>query len=261
MHRFYLPEEDCREDSLTLTGAEAHHAIGVLRIKRGEHVAVLDGAGREFFCAVRAVERKAVTLAIDQIQTSPAPQCPVTLAQGIPKGKLFDAIIQKATELGAARIIPLLSERVSAHLDEDGVKHKHEKWRQTAIEAVKQCGRRWLPQVEPAMTLPALLARHDDVGLSLLGSLQKDARHPRGYFDPLPKSVRLWIGPEGDFSPGEVRLIQESGALPITLGRLVLRSDTAALYALAVVSYELQAVEGGVNYKPSPPLVSPPGAR
>ncbi|HZM02134.1 MAG TPA: RsmE family RNA methyltransferase, partial [Candidatus Saccharimonadales bacterium] len=164
----------------------------------------------------------------------------VTLVQAIPKGKLLDTIIQKATELGAARIIPLLAERVAAHLDDEGVKHKHEKWRHTAIEAVKQCGQRWLPQVEPAITLTALLARKDDVGLSLLGSLQNDARHPREHFGLLPKSVRVWIGPEGDFSPAEVRLIQESGALPITLGPLVLRSDTAALYALSVVSYELQ---------------------
>jgi 16S rRNA (uracil1498-N3)-methyltransferase len=243
MHRFHLPPEQCQNE-LILTDAEAHHAISVLRVKNGDRVAVLDGAGREFLCSVRAIERKIVTLAIEQTYNSPAPPCPVTLVQALPKGKLFETIIQKATELGAARIIPLLSERVIAHLDDDGVKHKQEKWRQTAIEAIKQCGQRWLPQVDAPIALPALLARNDAVNLSLVGSLRPDARHARDFFCSVPKSVRLWIGPEGDFTPSELDAIQGAGAHAITFGPLVLRSDTAALYALSIVNYELQAAPG-----------------
>jgi 16S rRNA (uracil1498-N3)-methyltransferase len=242
MHRFHLPPEQC-QDELTLTDAEGHHAISVLRVQSGDQVSVLDGAGREMFCVVRNVERKTVKLAIEQTETSPAPRCPVTLVQAIPKGKLFETILQKATELGAARIIPLLSERVVAHLDDEGVKHKHEKWQQTAIEAIKQCGQRWLPQVEPPITLPALLARNGVADLALVGSLRRNARHPREYFQSLPKSVRLWIGPEGDFAPAEIDAIEASGAFPITFGPLVLRSDTAAIYALSFVNYELQAAD------------------
>jgi 16S rRNA (uracil1498-N3)-methyltransferase len=244
MHRFYLPPPQCQGPTLTLTGAEAHHALDVLRIKTSETVVILDGAGREFSCLVRSVDRKTVTLAVEQTHSSPAPSCRVTLVQAVPKGKLLETIIQKATELGAFRIIPLRSERVATHLDNDAVNHKSEKWRHVAVEAIKQCGQRWLPQVDAPVTLPALLARGETFDLSFVGSLRNDALHPREYFRSLqkpPASIRLWIGPEGDFTDSELAAIRNAGGLPISLGPLVLRSDTAAFYALSVVSYEMQA--------------------
>ncbi len=248
MHRFYLPPPQCQSSTLTLTGAEAHHALVVLRVKIGELVVILDGAGREFLCAVRGVDRQTVTLAVGQTHSSPAPSCRVTLVQAVPKGKLLETIIQKATELGAFRIIPLLSERVATRLENEAVKHKAEKWRHAAVEAIKQCGQRWLPQVEDPVTLPALLARGDSFDLSLVGSLQGDGRHPREYFRSFqinakgnPATICLWIGPEGDFTDSELKAIRNAGAHPISLGPLVLRSDTAALYTLSIVSYELQA--------------------
>jgi 16S rRNA (uracil1498-N3)-methyltransferase len=248
MHRFYLPPPQCQGPTLTLTGAEAHHAIDVLRLKIGEVVFVLDGMGREFSCSVQAVERKAVTLAVSQTLSSPAPSSRVTLVQAVPKGKLLETIIQKATELGAFRIIPLLSERVATRLENEAANHKAEKWRRDAIEAIKQCGQRWLPQVEAPVTLPALLARRETFDLSFVGSLQSDARQPREYFQSLqndakgrPSSVCLWIGPEGDFTDAELEAIRTAGARPISLGPLVLRCDTAALYTLSIVSYELQS--------------------
>jgi len=244
MHRFYLPPPQCQRPILTLTGAEAHHALAVLRIKTGETVAILDGAGREFLCAVSSVDRKTVTLSVEQTLSSPTPLCRVTLVQAVPKGKLLETIIQKATELGAFRIIPLLSERVATHLDGEAVNHKAEKWQHVAVEAIKQCGQRWLPQVEAPVSLPALLVRRENFDLSLVGSLRNDARHPREYFKKRPASIRLWIGPEGDFADAELAAIRYAGGLPISLGPLVLRSDTAALYALSVVSYELQAPPG-----------------
>ncbi|MGP8201479.1 MAG: RsmE family RNA methyltransferase [Limisphaerales bacterium] len=251
MHRFYLPPPQCQGPALTLAGAEAHHAVDVLRIAVGEAVVVLDGAGREFSCTVRAVERKAVTLEVVQTHFSPAPSCRVTLVQAVPKGKLLETIIQKATELGAFRIIPLLSERVATRLDNEAARQKAEKWRQVAVEAIKQCGQRWLPQVEIPVTLPDLLARGEKFDLSLVGSLQADARHPREFLHSLqttkgqPASIRLWIGPEGDFTDSELSAIRDAGGRPISLGPLVLRSDTAALYALSIVSYELQAPPTG----------------
>ena len=245
MHRFHLPPPQCQGPVLTLTGAEAHHALDVLRIKVGEPVVILDGAGREFSCVVRSRDRKAVTLAVGQTQSSPAPVCRVTLVQAVPKGKLIETIIQKATELGVFRVIPLLSERVVMRLEDEAVNHKVEKWRHTAIEAIKQCGQRWLPRVEPPIALPALLARRENFDLSLVGSLQGDARHPREYFgSPQPAAIRIWIGPEGDFTDGELAAIRGAGARPISLGPLVLRSDTAAFYALSIISYELQAWPG-----------------
>ena len=174
------------------------------------------------------------------------------LLQALPKGKLLEAIIQKATELGVFRIVPLLSERVVAKLDSREAQHKAEKWRAVAIESIKQCGSGWLPQIEPPMTPQQFLARKGEkFDLALLASLQSDAKHPRECFRNLlgeqrsrPKSVCIWIGPEGDFSPAESAAIKSGGALPITLGPLVLRTETAAIYCLSILNYELGAPAG-----------------
>jgi len=247
MRRFYLPPSECHGDRLLLTEREAHHAADVLRVKTGDEVSVLDGAGSELICRVATVARKKVDLEVQRRATAPPPPCQITLVQAIPKGKILEAIIQKATELGAWRIIPLLSQRVTTHLEGDSIEAKAEKWRQTAIEAIKQCGQRFLPQMETPITLPALLARHEKFDLTLVASLREDSRHLRAYFPasaPRPKTLQIWIGPEGDFTSEELDLIQAAGALPITLGPLVLRSETAALCALSIINHELSAPNG-----------------
>jgi 16S rRNA (uracil1498-N3)-methyltransferase len=248
MHRFFLPSEQCREPSITLTGREAHHAQHVVRVRRGERVAVLDGAGLECLCEVRGFDRDSVRLALIEKRIHPAPSCRVTLVQAVPKGKIMEAIIQKATELGASRIVPLLSERVVPQLEDNTSAHKAEKWRLVAIEATKQSGSAWLPAVEPPLTLNQVLARGERFEMSLVASLQSGSRRARDYFRAfhaklgrMPQSVSVWVGPEGDFTPAETDLIKANGVLPITLGHLTLRTETAAIYCLSVLSYEFQS--------------------
>jgi 16S rRNA (uracil1498-N3)-methyltransferase len=247
MHRFYLPPEKCRENSLRLDGREAHHALHVLRLKRGEQVAVLDGAGNEFFCEVENGSRDSVLLRVTKKNFVPAPSCSVTLLQALPKGKIIESIIQKSVELGARRIVPVLSERVVTQLDGGDAENKRDKWQNVAIEAIKQCGAAWLPKIETPQTIEEFLAREEKFDLSLVGSLQKERQHPRKIFNKfekenghLPKSIGIWIGPEGDFTLDELRVIQDSGAQPISLGNLVLRVETAAIYCLSILNYELQ---------------------
>lgn len=246
MHRFYLPSESCKSDTLQLSERDAHHAANVLRIRRGEQVTVLDGAGNELLCTVEDCSRRHVQLHV-RSRRSIAPQpFSITLLQAIPKGKIMESIIQKATELGVTRIVPLLTDRVATRLDEDGADHKGHKWQQVAIEAVKQCGAAWLPLVEPPVTPEEFLARNEKCDLPLIASLQPGAQHPRGYFRQFesqhrrkPQSTCIWIGPEGDFTSEEVTRIISAGARPITLGRLVLRVETATTYCLSVLNYEL----------------------
>lgn len=248
MHRFFLPAAECRDAELQLTEREAHHALHVLRVRQGDRVSVLDGEGHEFRCEVLSVARPAVRLKVVRTESATVPICRTTLLQAIPKGKLFDFIIQKATELGAFRIVPLLTERVVTLLDEMDGAHKAEKWRQVAIEAIKQCGALWLPQIEPPVTPAQFLARHEPIELPLIAALQGETCHPRRCFEDfhatrgrMPSSAAVWIGPEGDFTPTEAELILTSGAIPITLGPQVLRTETAALYCLSVIQYEFQA--------------------
>src|SRR5260221_10869047 len=248
MHRFYLPPTQSRDDTVFLTGGEAHHALHVLRLRQGERMVVLDGAAQELLCEARKLEPKSVQLAVVQRNTVPPLPCQITLLQAVPKGKIIEGIIQKATELGAHRIVPLLSDRVTARLDEESAADKAEKWRTTAIEAIKQCGSAWLPQVDAPVTPKEYLARGEKFELPLIASLQDDRRQPREHLKAfqeekgrLPKTVCVWVGPEGDFTPAEMSAAKSAGAIPITLARLVLRSETAAIYCLSILNYELQS--------------------
>jgi 16S rRNA (uracil1498-N3)-methyltransferase len=248
MHRFYLPPEQCQQDGLLLNEREAHHALHVLRLRRGEQVTVLDGAGHEYDCEISESGRSDLRLQIKEKHFIPASPCQITLIQAVPKGKLFETVIQKSVELGASRIVPLLTERTIPQVSHAAESHKAGKWQSTAIEAIKQCGCAWLPKVEAPLTPRQFLERKENFELPLIASLQPGSRHPHEYFNAFrlqqsrrPRSVCIWIGPEGDFTPGEVEMIQSMGALPITLGPLVLRTDTASVYCLSIVNYELSA--------------------
>jgi 16S rRNA (uracil1498-N3)-methyltransferase len=204
-------------------------------------------------CEIIARDRDAMQLRVREARSVPAPPFSVTLLQAIPKGKIIEDIIQKATELGVARVVPILSERVVTQLDAGSAEAKAAKWQTVAIEAIKQSGNLWLPAVETPVSLETFLARGESFDLALVACLEAGSRHPRSWFDSFaatygskPRMICLWIGPEGDFTAAEYRRIQESGARPVTLGPLVLRVETAATYSLSVVNYELSfAPEAG----------------
>jgi 16S rRNA (uracil1498-N3)-methyltransferase len=247
MHRFYLPPESCRGPSLRLDGREAHHALHVLRLKRGDRITVLDGAGTVLLCDVENVAKDSLTLAIKEKSSVPALPCPITLLVAIPRGKIIEDIIEKSVELGVHRIVPLLTERVITHLDDSGAEAKRDKWQQVAIEAIKQCGAAWLPRVEKPQTISGFLSKNDAIELPFVGSLQTQRRHPSEWISEfrqrhsrLPHSAGVWIGPEGDFILAELQTIEASGAKPITLGDLTLRVETAAIYCLSFLNYELR---------------------
>lgn len=247
MHRFYLPPERCVTGALRLDGREAHHALHVLRLKRNDGVVVLDGAGNEFHCIIENTAKDSLFLLVKGKKSAPAPACAITLLVGVPKGKIIESIIQKAVELGAARIVPLLTERTVTHLDGDGAENKRDKWQQAAIEAIKQCGAAWLPVVEAPQAIDTFLAREETFDLALVGSLQTERKHPREWIlnfqkqhGRLPQTAAIWIGPEGDFTPSELQAIENSGTKPVTLGHLTLRVETAAIYCLSFLNYELQ---------------------
>jgi 16S rRNA (uracil1498-N3)-methyltransferase len=247
MHRFYLPPEVCRQPSLHLDGREAHHALHVLRLQPGERVSVLDGAGATFLCDVEAIAKDSIALAVRERISVPAPSCPITLLVAVPKGRILEDIIQKSVELGVQRVIPLLTERVVIKLDAAGATAKREKWQQIAVEAIKQCGAAWLPTVEPPQTIQQHLARGETIELLLVGSLQTLRRHPREWISEfqrehgrLPHNAGVWIGPEGDFTLAELQAIEAAGAKHITLGELTLRVETAAIYCLSFLNYELR---------------------
>jgi 16S rRNA (uracil1498-N3)-methyltransferase len=247
MHRFYIAPTAWNQESLQLDEAEAHHALNVLRLKAGDRVVVFDGRGREATVEVGEGSRKSLPFRVVHAAKTPPLPCRIVLAQAVPKGKNMDLIIQKATELGAAEIAPLLSERTVVRVEEEKgeAEAKREKWQAIAIEAAKQCGQNWLPTIGlPKSPKEFLAERAKDFDLLWIASLQPDARHPRVWlreFAPSagPKSALVLVGPEGDFTPAEIAMAKAAGCRPITLGPIVLRTETAAIYCLSVLSYEL----------------------
>ncbi len=248
MHRFFLPAADREQSVLTLEGREAHHALHSLRLRAGEPVTVLNGAGNTLSCEVTQTGQNRLELKVIERAFVPPLPYEITLAQAIPKGKLFDDIIEKATELGVHRIVPLITQRTIPKWDKDEQANKVSKWQLVAIDAIKQSGSAWLPRIEAPMSVAQFATFQNQVELPLVGSLAGGARHPRSWFQSYhgehrrkPWSLSVAIGPEGDFTPDELGALESAGARPITLGRLVLRTDTAAIYCLSVMNYELQA--------------------
>lgn len=248
MHRFYISPENWNPDALSLRGPEAHHARDVLRMKRGDRAVVFNGRGRETTAEIVDLARDEIRLRKLHETETPPLRCRITLGQAIPKGKNTDLIVQKAVEIGAAEIAPLISERTIVDLDQKEAELKQAKWQQVAIEAAKQCGQNWLPTVQAPQKLKDFFANASPArtDLRLIGSLQPDAIHLKrilsDYVDQhrdRPKSVLMLVGPEGDFTPAELALAKTHGCLPITLGPIILRVETAAIYCLSVLSYEL----------------------
>src|SRR5438045_4690089 len=153
MHRLYIAPEKWNPDSLVLGGSESHPARDVLRLQYGGRVVVFNGRGHEITAEIARVNREEIHLRkMHEARLPPLP-CRITLAQAIPKGKNMDLIVQKAVEIGAAEIAPLISERTIVHLEEKEATQNQAKWQQVAIEAAKQCGQNWLPTVQPPRKL------------------------------------------------------------------------------------------------------------
>jgi 16S rRNA (uracil1498-N3)-methyltransferase len=225
---------------------ESHHCSHVLRLCEGDRVTVFDGAGREGQATIASTSSSRVTLKIAGTSKTPSPPCEITLAQAIPKGKNMDLIVQKAVELGASKLVPILSDRTIVQLDADETAKKREKWRTVALEACKQCGQNHLPVISAPMNMKDFLERADKSSLLLIASLQPDARTLKFVLSEytqqhgaLPKRVTVFVGPEGDFTPAEISLAKSHGCQPITLGPIILRTETAAIYCLSVLAHEL----------------------
>ncbi len=254
--RVYCPAAAAQSTQLSLSPEESHHLVVVNRARVGDPVIAFDGAGREWHTTVASDRKNAAVLRVVSTHArSPLP-FHLTLAQALPKGPAMDAIVRKATEIGAAAIVPLVGERSQVHFDGERSDRKVDKWHVAALEAAKQCGNPFVPVVAPvqpaaafiaAPTLPAAGPGPDaPFDLKLIASLPEGADSLRRVLASFraghgrPAYRVLWlIGPEGDFSPAEHALARTHGFQPVTLGPLVLRCETAATYALAITSYEL----------------------
>jgi 16S rRNA (uracil1498-N3)-methyltransferase len=220
--------------------------VAVNRAGRGATVVAFDGRGSEWICELSDADKRSARLKVRFAQKAKPMPWAITLGQALPKGGAMDAIVRKATEIGVSRIVPLESERTQVHLDADRSDRKIGKWQTAALEAAKQCGNPWLPEIAPVTAASAFMSSAKGYDLKLIASLQPGAKSLKSVLEQFrdsqnraPRNVLLLIGPEGDFTQAEMGISRSSGFEPITLGPLVLRCETAAVYALSVLSYEL----------------------
>jgi len=236
--RFFLPPHAWSSDP-ALVGEEAKHCAQVLRSSRGDIVEVFDGAGRRARATILSVAKSRVTLGLDVCPPAPVLTPRITLFQAISKGKTMDLIVQKAVELGVAVIQPVLTRHTVVRLEPGEAQRKAEKWQRVALEACKQCGQDTLPEVRIPMSLPEALSIGSPASIRVLASLATGARPLRELLrGHAPTCIDVLVGPEGDFSADETAAALAVGFLAATLGSIVLRAETAAIFALGAMRYE-----------------------
>lgn len=237
MRRLYVPDIPEGAPTLSLPEGEAHHARAVLRAREGDRFEILNGRGRRLGARVQSVSRRAVTLEIESDLLDSKPEIELVLCQALVKGKAMDLIVEKATELGATRILPVQCERSVS------VGAKRERWRDLAVSAMKQCGRSWLPEIHAASSLEEVLEQTSHCEQKLVAALSGERRNLWDCLQGMEadaRSLALWIGPEGDFTAGELETLCAAGFVSVSLGDNVLRAETAALVGLARIQYELE---------------------
>jgi len=245
MTQRYFLSQPPKDQFATLDGDEARHLSKVMRKKIGEEVFLFDGSGVEYRAAVATIERNQVTLLVRESRQSHLEWAiPLTLATALPKGDRQKWLIEKLTELGCTRVIPLHTE-LSVAKAEPQVRKRLERY---VIEASKQCGRLKLMEIEPQANFADILDRFGEAGSSaklLIHPISDENVGQLGIHDwvagrPLLDAINILIGPEGGFSPQEVRLALEKGWIPLDLGPRVLRTETAAIAVCAILSVVLK---------------------
>ena len=242
MDRFLVATKDWEGARAVLGPEESHHCVRVLRKIAGDRIEVFDGAGRRGRGVITDLEEGAVTVLLEEEEKAERKGPSLVLAISVTKGKTMELIIQKAVELGVDRIQPLLTENMAVRFSGEARRAKKEKWNRVAIAACKQCGQNFIPEGCSAVPFEDYLESQEG-GARLLASLDGSARPLRreiAALAPEVGSVELFIGPEGDFSPSETRGALASGLRPVSFGPLVFRVETAVIYGLSVLTYELR---------------------
>ena len=243
MPRFFVDKNNIEENRILIVGADAHHIARSLRMAEGDEAIVCDGEGAQYRCSLTRIRDEECECSIIEALGSGA-ESPVriTLCMAYPKGDKLEVVIQKAVELGCDRIIPFESSRCIKRPKADKAEKQTARLQRIAEEAAKQCGRSKIPEVTSPMSYKQMLQVAKESSLSLFcyenedGLTVKDALVKADS----PESISVIVGAEGGFSPEEADLASESGCLSVSLGKRILRCETAPLFALTAICYQLE---------------------
>lgn len=246
MHRHCVSTEELLKDRMILDRAGSRHFFNVLRLRSGDAVTLFDGKGSSalFQIAKEATSSSAVLERVGEVQLQSPPLCHLILAACISKGSRMDWTIEKAVELGVSEVVPILSRNSVVRIsDPADAEDKRCRWERVATDAARQCGSDFIPKIALPQSFDKALARLSEISRIYAGALTDDAvllrdALARDRNKARPESVTWMVGPEGDFSPDELEALRSANANLVSLGKLVLRTETAAVYGLCVFGSE-----------------------
>ncbi|WP_202711162.1 16S rRNA (uracil(1498)-N(3))-methyltransferase [Sporosalibacterium faouarense] len=241
MHRFFIDSDNVHESQVVITGDDVKHIKNVLRLNVGDKIMVCDGESNDYLIEIENIEsNQVIGKIINKERSKGEPPIDVVLYQGLPKSTKMDLIIQKATELGVKRIVPVITERTVVKIDNPKKENKKlERWNRIALEASKQCKRGQIPNVEGVINFKEMVEeiKEDFVIVPYENEIKIGTKEILSKFND--KTISIVIGPEGGFEEEEIEKLKEIGANIITLGPRILRTETAGFTTMAIVMYEL----------------------
>ena len=239
MPRFFIP--DLNDNFTTITGESAHHISRSLRMRPGEIVTLCDAKGFDYHCKIESVGEEVMVSIIEKQPSQSEPDIKVTLYQALPKGDKFEQIIQKSVELGVTEIVPVLTSRCISRPDGKSMAKKCTRYNKIALEAAKQSGRGIIPKVKDLLTFQQSLEKFPPNEQGILFYECGGKRLP----EIIPNSIKkisIWIGSEGGFEPSEVELAKQKGIQIGSMGKRILRCETAPLCALSIIMYQTENI-------------------
>ena len=245
MHRFFVEEPSIGEDTIRITGGDVNHIKNVLRMSLGDQICVINGQNnKEYYCEITEIGNDEVCTQIREVRDADQElKSKIVLFQGLPKSDKMELIIQKAVELGVHKIVPVSTDRTVVKLDAKKEANKRKRWMNISESAAKQSGRLYIPEVTQVVSYKEALAMAKEMDVRLipyeLAEGMEKTREIMSHIEP-GQSVAVFIGPEGGFESSEIEKAMEIGVQPVTLGKRILRTETAGLVTLAMLVYNLE---------------------
>lgn len=245
MHWFYVKHSQITEKQIYITGEDVNHIKNVLRMNKGEKIVICDGEGKDYYCSISDINKSQVVADILEINdTETELPIKIYLFQGLPKKDKMELIIQKAVELGVYEIIPVSMKRCIAKIEDKKKEQKKlERWQAISTSAAKQSGRGIIPTVQGMLSFSDALKKAAQLDCAIVPYEQ--ATNIANSYDTIKKvckckSIGIFIGPEGGFDDGEIEKALEAGFQTVTLGKRILRTETAGLTMLSILMFEIE---------------------
>jgi 16S rRNA (uracil1498-N3)-methyltransferase len=249
MHRFFIKQDDITNDKIMIENEDVQHISKVLRLKEGENIILCDQKGTDYNVVIESISKQIVkTTIISKEPSKGEPTIDVVLYQGIPKSTKMDLIIQKCTEMGITRVVPVFTNRTIVKLEsEKDEAKKVARWTKIAEEAAKQSARGIVPHIEMPMNLEKALMDSRKLDITLIPyELERDMSVKAALQGKIAKSVGFFVGPEGGFDTSEIDRAKQNNVTPVTLGSRIMRTETAGFAMLTCIMYEYDQMKTNV---------------